>query len=105
MRANIHKAATALIIIFFVATPFVAAFSVSRQDLSGSTYGSEFHYITGVGGTSIAMMFVYIVLGITAGVVVAWKIGRREGSVIMMATSIGLLLGVLSCFTAIGVYT
>ena len=93
-RRTSYAIAAVLIVVLFIATPFVVAALQDRQ---------EDYYALGIGLVSMGMIFLYTVLGVTAGVVVSWKKGRREGSIIMIATAIGLLLGVFSCFAAVDI--
>lgn len=91
MQIRIHLIISALIIILFVVSPVIARILVSDEQ----------YYALGVGIVSLTMLFVYLVFGVTASVIIAWKVGRSEGSVIMASTAIGLVIGVTSCFAFI----
>ena len=58
------------------------------------------YYGLGVGLWGLTMWFVYTVLGVTAGVIVAWRFDRSAGSTIMIGTGVGLLIGAVTCFSA-----
>ncbi len=92
-KDNLPFTTAVLIVLLFAVTPFVAA---ALQDRQAEYYG------LGVGIWGLTMMFVYTALGVTAGVIAAWRFDRSAGSTIMIGTGVGLLIGAVTCFAAAG---
>ena len=90
-KENLPFTVAVLIVLLFAVTPFVAAALLDRQ--------AEYYQL-GVGMWGLMMWFVYTVLGVTAGVIVAWRFDRSAGSTIMIGTGVGLLIGAVTCFAA-----
>ena len=90
-KDNLSFTTAVLIVLLFAVTPFVAAALLDRQ--------AEY-YGLGVGLWGLTMWFIYTVLGVTAGVIVAWRFDRSAGSTIMIGTGVGLLIGAVTCFAA-----
>lgn len=90
-KENLPFTVAVLIVLLFAVTPFVAA---ALLDSQAEYYG------LGVGLWGLTMWFVYTVLGVTAGVIVAWRFDRSAGSTIMIGTGVGLLIGAVTCFSA-----
>ena len=88
---NLPSITAVVIVLLYAATPFVVA---SLSDRQAQYYG------LGVGMWSLTMWFVYTVLGVTTGVIVAWRVNRSAGSTILIGTGTGLLIGAFTCFSA-----
>ena len=90
-KENLPFIAAVLIVLLFAGTPFVVQVLLDSQ--------AEY-YGLGVGIWGLTMWFAYTVIGVTTGVIVAWRFDRSAGSTIMIGTGVGLLIGALTCFAA-----